>query len=210
MKIPYATEQGIISAEQGILAQEQGISPSKAEITAGRGFRYRQPPSIPAPAMPLPEIGVERWQYDLWHQIIRAATDGHPDQVDLDYHPNLGLPAASRYGGVRQPWLAGSKNSITVAPIASKYDQAISCWRFRFHRSQFTNASRFGRPLRTKIHLGHGPSNCRSPLPHLTVIRRTLPPHALTETPESPSHYRFSRRTKTRSPNIICGLSINL
>ena len=48
--------------------------------------------------MPLPEIGVERWQYDLWHQIIRAATDGHPDQVDLDYHPNLGLPAASRYG----------------------------------------------------------------------------------------------------------------
>jgi hypothetical protein len=24
-KIPYATEQGIISAEQGILAQEQGI-----------------------------------------------------------------------------------------------------------------------------------------------------------------------------------------
>ena len=56
------------------------------------------PASIPAPAMPLEEIGVERWQYDLWHQIIRAALDGHPDQVDLDYHPNLDLPAASRYG----------------------------------------------------------------------------------------------------------------
>jgi hypothetical protein len=56
------------------------------------------PTSIPAPAMPLSEIGVERWQYDLWHQIIRTALDAHPDQVNLDYHLNLDLPAASRYG----------------------------------------------------------------------------------------------------------------
>jgi hypothetical protein len=34
-KIPYATEQGIISAEQGILAQEQGNSPAKIKIVAG-------------------------------------------------------------------------------------------------------------------------------------------------------------------------------
>jgi len=34
-EIPYATEQGIISAKQGILAQEQGISPAKTEIVAG-------------------------------------------------------------------------------------------------------------------------------------------------------------------------------
>jgi hypothetical protein len=34
-QIPYATEQGIISAEQGILAQEQGILPAKTEIIAG-------------------------------------------------------------------------------------------------------------------------------------------------------------------------------
>jgi hypothetical protein len=34
-RIPYATEQEIISAEQGILAQEQGISLAKAEIFAG-------------------------------------------------------------------------------------------------------------------------------------------------------------------------------
>jgi hypothetical protein len=56
------------------------------------------PPSISAPGVGLDEIGVERWQYDLWHQIIRAAIDDHPDQFDLDYHPNLNLPAASRYG----------------------------------------------------------------------------------------------------------------
>jgi hypothetical protein len=34
-QIPYATEQGIISAEQGILAQEQGIFPVKSEIITG-------------------------------------------------------------------------------------------------------------------------------------------------------------------------------
>jgi hypothetical protein len=40
--IPYATEQGIISAEQGIVAQEQGILPTKSEIIIGSGFRYTQ------------------------------------------------------------------------------------------------------------------------------------------------------------------------
>jgi hypothetical protein len=55
------------------------------------------PSHIPAPAVPLGQIGVERWQYDLWHQIIVAALEGHPDQVDLDYHPALDQPAASRY-----------------------------------------------------------------------------------------------------------------
>lgn len=60
--------------------------------------RHDAPNSIPAPAVPLDEIGVERWQYDIWHQIIRADLDGHPDQVDLDYHPALDQPAVSRYG----------------------------------------------------------------------------------------------------------------
>jgi hypothetical protein len=34
-RIPYATEQRIISAEQGFLTQEQGIPRAKAEIFAG-------------------------------------------------------------------------------------------------------------------------------------------------------------------------------
>ena len=44
------------------------------------------------------KIGVDRWHYDLWHEIIRAALDGHPDQVDLSYHSGLSKPAVSRYG----------------------------------------------------------------------------------------------------------------
>ena len=43
-------------------------------------------------------FGVERWHYDLWYNIIRAALDGHPDQVALTYHEGLNRPAASRYG----------------------------------------------------------------------------------------------------------------
>ena len=56
------------------------------------------PHSIPAPSIPLNDIGVERWQYDLWYKIIQAALDGHPDQVDLSYHDALKQPAVSRYG----------------------------------------------------------------------------------------------------------------
>jgi hypothetical protein len=48
--------------------------------------------------MPLEKIGVERWQYDLWYQIIVAALNGHSDQAELNYHPSLNQPAVSRYG----------------------------------------------------------------------------------------------------------------
>ncbi|MHA6288663.1 hypothetical protein [Maricaulis sp. CAU 1757] len=55
-------------------------------------------PDVPDPVVPLGEIGVSRWQYDLWHNIITAALAGHPERVSLDYHPALQAPAASRFG----------------------------------------------------------------------------------------------------------------
>jgi hypothetical protein len=55
------------------------------------------PPSIPEPSVPLAEIGLERWQYDLWYQIVSAALGGHPDQPDLNYHTVLSQPAIGRY-----------------------------------------------------------------------------------------------------------------
>jgi len=56
------------------------------------------PQSVPTPSVALDKIGVDRWRYDLWHNTIRAALDGHPDQVDLSYHSGLSKPAVSRYG----------------------------------------------------------------------------------------------------------------
>jgi hypothetical protein len=70
-------------------------------------YDEKNPPSgIPAPQLPLDKIGVTRWQYDLWYQIIVAALEGHSDQVRLDYHPALDQPAASRYAATT-PQLLG-------------------------------------------------------------------------------------------------------
>ncbi len=38
-----------------------------------------------------------RWQSDLWLAIIAAAKGPHPEQVRLDFHPNMKCPAVSRY-----------------------------------------------------------------------------------------------------------------
>lgn len=47
--------------------------------------------------MPVKEIGVRRWQYDLWYQIISAALHGNPDSVPLNWRPAFQTPAAIRY-----------------------------------------------------------------------------------------------------------------
>jgi hypothetical protein len=56
------------------------------------------PTSIPAPHKSVLGKGIERWHCDFWHQIVRAALAGTPDQVDRNYHPALSQPAVSRYG----------------------------------------------------------------------------------------------------------------
>jgi hypothetical protein len=64
------------------------------------------PSEIPAPTLCDSEkgkrlkataIGVDRWQYDVWYQIIVAELDGHPDEVDLSVLKHLDRKAASRY-----------------------------------------------------------------------------------------------------------------
>jgi len=55
------------------------------------------PWAIPAPSAKLSEIGVRRWQHDLWFKIICAAYTDKPAVVSLDYHRSLRNPAASRY-----------------------------------------------------------------------------------------------------------------
>jgi hypothetical protein len=55
------------------------------------------PPEIPPPVVTVKEIGVRRWQYDVWYKIIEAAFVGHPDTVSLDWHSALRTPAAIRY-----------------------------------------------------------------------------------------------------------------
>lgn len=55
------------------------------------------PASIPPPSVPLRELGVERWQYDLWYRIVEAALAGHSAQVSFDELPGFNAPTVSRY-----------------------------------------------------------------------------------------------------------------
>ncbi len=50
------------------------------------------------PAVPLSEIGVRLWQYDLWFHILRHAQRGETNVISYDFHPALNHPARIRYG----------------------------------------------------------------------------------------------------------------
>jgi transcriptional regulator with XRE-family HTH domain len=78
------------------------------------------PTSIPDPIVKLSDIGVERWQHDLWHQIIKAALAGRFDVVPLDYHPALQMPAMSRYAATTPDILNWFKSYNANRPYASQ------------------------------------------------------------------------------------------
>jgi len=78
------------------------------------------PSSIPEPIVKLSEIGVDRWQHDLWHQIIKAALAGRFDVVPCDYHPALQAPAMSRYAATTPDILNWFKTYNANRPYASQ------------------------------------------------------------------------------------------
>ena len=55
------------------------------------------PRFIPKPAVPLSKIGVARWQYDLWFQIIEAAQTDKPAEANFKALPKFKNVAVSRY-----------------------------------------------------------------------------------------------------------------
>ena len=55
------------------------------------------PAHLPGPQADLHDIGVERWQHDVWYRIINAALAGNPERVGLDDLPGFNQPSVSRY-----------------------------------------------------------------------------------------------------------------
>lgn len=74
------------------------------------------PSAIPEPSAKLSEIGVRRWQYDLWFQVIRAAYTDKPAVVPLDYHRSLRNPAVSRYAATTPALLTWFKGYNASRP----------------------------------------------------------------------------------------------
>jgi len=55
------------------------------------------PEGLPAPQADLHDLGVDRWQHDVWHRIVAAALEGRPDQVQLTDLPGFDRPSVNRY-----------------------------------------------------------------------------------------------------------------
>lgn len=113
----------------------------------------KAPTSIPNPIQSLSSLGVSRWQYDYWYQYACAVLAGQPNQLALDYHPNLKLPSLRRYGATSPKLLNWMKHfnagkpygrqvkpfGFMVAPIAqSELFGELSC--------KVADPSRRGRP----------------------------------------------------------------
>jgi len=52
---------------------------------------------VPAPPVTQDELGLPRWQHDVWYRIVEAALGGRPNQVVLDDLPGFDRPAMARY-----------------------------------------------------------------------------------------------------------------
>jgi hypothetical protein len=72
---------------------------------SAHGLGHLQPPyqedgapkDIPAPVVVQDDLGVTRWQHDLWYRIVEAALLGNGIEVRLPDHPAFQAPASSRY-----------------------------------------------------------------------------------------------------------------
>jgi DNA-binding phage protein len=78
------------------------------------------PKSIPLPPHGLAGLDVKRWQHDLWHQIVMAFLDGHPDRVDLPRARKLNLPARSRYGATTPALLRWFRHFNSGKPLCEQ------------------------------------------------------------------------------------------
>jgi hypothetical protein len=93
-----------VSAKRYVLFNLDAAGRPVIRKASAHGLGHLRPPyekdhapaSIPAPAIKLGDIGVARWQYDLWYRILEAALAGHPAQVALSL-PGFDAPAVSRY-----------------------------------------------------------------------------------------------------------------
>ncbi|MBK9315537.1 MAG: helix-turn-helix transcriptional regulator [Acidobacteria bacterium] len=96
------------------------------------------PKITPSPKCDLKEIGVERWQYDLWYLIVKSALDGNPDHVNLDLLPGLSKPAVSRYAATSPNllrWYQDFNDELPYTDQVKPFNFLLSFYASREHSS---------------------------------------------------------------------------
>lgn len=113
--------------------------------------------SVPHPSVRLKEVGVSRWQYDLWYHIVKAALDGHPNQVSLDYHPALKCPALIRYSATSpalRNWMkcfnAGKSYTDQVKPFGFMLAPSCRPPQFDANTAPIVEPGTRGRPRKNR------------------------------------------------------------
>jgi hypothetical protein len=144
--------------------------------------------TIPPPAVKLTDLGVDRWQHDVWWQIAKAAIDGHPDQVDFDFHPALDAPAVSRYAATTPRLLGWVANYNRNLP----YERQIRPFGFLL--------CMFADPLYRATALGE-PVTDGAPPPKRRRSRLARPIAPFDKDPAKAARHAFDRETGEPVPS---------
>jgi hypothetical protein len=113
----------------------------------------KAPSEIPRPLGTVKDIGVRRWQYDLWYKIVEAALCGRPDTLPLDWHPGLQMPAAIRYAASSPKllnwvarWNKGRCYEQQIRPFGFLLSFMFKTGVFAQNPANFDEGVRRGRP----------------------------------------------------------------
>ena len=91
------------------------------------------------------EIGLERWEYDLWYVILRTALGGEHNRVMLQKLPGLDRPAVSRYLAANPnllSWFKRYNRNIPYREQVKPFNFLLAFQGVPFHQ---TEAGRYGR-----------------------------------------------------------------
>ncbi len=121
---------------------------------------------IPAPAVPLKELGVERWQYDFWYRIVQAALSENAGLVITKDLPHFDQPAAIRYSATTPELLRWFKSFNESKPKSKQV------WPFNFLYLFLAERETFVSPF---SQLNEGDSNSKPADSSLEIPRPISP-----------------------------------
>lgn len=157
-------------------ASQHGLGHLIAPYRAGQAPDHIQAPEDWA------DLGIQRWQHDLWYEIIIAALHGHPNEVPLGALPNFSEPAMSRYGATSTNMLGWMDTYNEGRP----YAQQIKPFNFML-------AFMLKRYFRAPIAIEEKPEKAKKGRPKKAPVPK--PVAAYEPDPETAARQVFDRQT---------------